>query len=100
MEVYILSLRRMLLAVFFLEIGVLLIVVPWTSFWDQNAFIESNPWLKRMFNNHFVRGAVSGLGTINIGVAVLEMMTLLRNTKLLNRINRRFTFSITGKQGH
>ena len=100
MEVYILSLRRMLLAVFFLEIGVLLIVVPWTSFWDQNVFIELNPWLKRIFNNHFVRGAVSGLGTINIGVAVLEIMELLKNTKLLNRINRRILFCITDKQGH
>jgi hypothetical protein len=89
----------MLLAVFFLEIGVLLIVVPWTSFWDQNVFIDSSPWLKRLLNNHFIRGAVSGLGTINIGIAVLEMMTLLRNTKLLNRINRRITFFITGKQG-
>ena len=100
MEVHILSLRRMLLAVFFLEIGVLLIVVPWTSFWDQNVFIESSPWLKRIFNNHFVRGSVSGLGTINIGVAVLEIMALLKNTKLLNRINRRILFCITDKQGH
>lgn len=100
MEVYILFFRRMLLAVFFLEIGVLLIVIPWTSFWDQNVFIESSPWLKMMFNNHFVRGAVSGLGTINIGVAVLEMIALLRNTKLLNRINRRILFCITDRQGH
>jgi hypothetical protein len=99
-EVYILSFRRMLLAVCFLEIGVLLIVIPWTSFWDQNVFIESSPWLKMMFNNHFVRGAVSGLGTINIGVAVLEMIALLRNTKLLNRINRRILFCITDRQGH
>ena len=100
MEVYILSLRRMLLAVFFLEIGVLLIVVPWTSFWDQNVLIESSPWLKKIFNNHFVRGAVSGLGVINLGVAVLEIVSLLRNTKLLNRIHRSILFCNTDKQGH
>lgn len=100
MEVHILSLRRMLLAVFFLEIGVLLIVVPWTSFWDQNVFIESSSSLQRMFNNHFVRGAVSGLGVINLGVAVLEIVSLLRNTKLLNRIHRSILFCNTDKQGH
>jgi len=99
-EVHILSLRRMLLAVFFLEIGVLLIVVPWTSFWDQNVFIESSSLLQRMFNNHFVRGAVSGLGVINLGVAVLEIVSLLRNTKLLNRIHRSILFCNTDKQGH
>jgi hypothetical protein len=90
----------MLLAVFFLEIGVLLIVVPWTSFWDQNVFIESSSLLQRMFNNHFVRGAVSGLGVINLGVAVLEIVSLLRNTKLLNRIHRSILFCNTDKQGH
>ena len=90
----------MLLAVFFLEIGVLLIVVPWTSFWDQNVFIESSSSLQRMFNNHFVRGAVSGLGVINLGVAVLEIVSLLRNTKLLNRIHRSILFCNTDKQGH
>ncbi|SVB90980.1 uncharacterized protein METZ01_LOCUS243834, partial [marine metagenome] len=95
MEVHILSLRRMLLAVFFLEIGALLIVVPWTSFWDQNVFIESSASLQRMLNNHFVRGAVSGLGVINLGVAVLEMISLLRNTKLLNRIRRSILFCNT-----
>ena len=100
MEVHILSLRRMLLAVFFLEIGALLIVVPWTSFWDQNVFIESSSLLQRMFNNHFVRGAVSGLGVINLGVAVLEIVSLLRNTKLLNRIHRSILFCNTDKQGH
>ena len=100
MEVHILSLRRMLLAVFFLEIGVLLIVVPWTSFWDQNVFIESSSLFQRMFNNHFVRGAVSGLGVINLGVAVLEIVSLLRNTKLLNRIHRSILFCNTDKQGH
>ena len=90
----------MLLAVFFLEIGVLLIVVPWTSFWDQNVFIESSASLQRMLNNHFVRGAVSGLGVINLGVAVLEIVSLLRNTKLLNRIHRSILFRNTDKQGH
>ena len=100
MEVHILSLRRMLLAVFLLEIGALLIVVPWTSFWDQNVFIESSASLQRMLNNHFVRGAVSGLGVINLGVAVLEMISLLRNTKLLNRIRRSILFCNTDKQGH
>ena len=90
----------MLLAVFFLEIGALLIVVPWTSFWDQNVFIESSSSLQRMFNNHFVRGAVSGLGVINLGVAVLEIVSLLRNTRLLNRIHRSILFCKTDKQGH
>ena len=53
---------RLLLVALFLEVGFVLIVVPWSSFWDHNYFAESLPVIDAIISNNYVRGAVSGLG--------------------------------------
>ena len=58
--------RRLLLVVFFFEIGLVLVVIPWLAFWDRNYFGQLMPPLGAFMTNNFVRGAVSGLGVINI----------------------------------
>ena len=68
--------RRLVLAAFLLEAGLLLAVVPWTSFWDRNYFAQWLPWLRLVMTNHFVRGAVSGLGVVNIVVGVGEVVSM------------------------
>jgi len=53
--------------VFFVQVGLLLIVLPWwPAFWDHNSFAFAWPWLQRLLANNFVRGAVSGLGVVNL----------------------------------
>jgi hypothetical protein len=69
--------RRLLLVAFFLEIGFVLVVVPWSTFWDRNYFAESVPTLQALITNNFVRGAVSGLGVVNILAGVWELVALL-----------------------
>jgi hypothetical protein len=67
----------LLLVALFLEVGFVLIVAPWSSFWDRNYFAESLPLLDAIVSNNYVRGGVSGLGVINIAAGIVELFSLL-----------------------
>jgi hypothetical protein len=73
--------KRLLLVAFFLEVGFVLIVVPWSAYWDRNYFAQTIPSIYALITNNFVRGAVSGLGVINVsaGLAELVSMVMSRN---------------------
>ena len=58
--------RRLAYVAFFLEVGLLLIVLPWSAFWDRNYFADTWPGLRPFLTNNFVRGAVTGLGVVNL----------------------------------
>lgn len=73
-------LRRLVLVALFIEVGLLLIVIPWSSFWDGNYFVRAVPLLNDIFTNNFVRGGVSGLGVVNL-VAGLSELTGVFTTK-------------------
>ena len=66
----------------FLEVGLLLIVLPWSSFWERNYFVYAWPLLRPVMMNHFVRGAVTGLGFVNLfaGFAELAPIFALRGS--------------------
>ena len=74
--------RRLIVIAFFFEIGVALLIVPWSAFWDRNYFAEAIPAMHALITNNFVRGAVSGLGLVNIGSGLGEILSLMlgRNT--------------------
>ena len=63
----------MLLVALLLEAGLLLILIPWSAFWDRNYFVETLPGLGPLLTNNFVRGAVSGLGLVNLLAALGEL---------------------------
>ena len=65
------------MVLFFFEIGLVLIVVPWLSFWDRNYFAQLAPPLQALITNNFVRGAVSGLGLINVSVGLAELVSIV-----------------------
>lgn len=56
-----------------LLVGVILLVAPWTSWWDQNYLLQPYPALRALVLSPFVRGLVSGLGLVNIVLALLEL---------------------------
>ena len=56
-----------------LEAGLLLILIPWSAFWDRNYFADLVPGLRPFITNNFVRGAVSGLGAVNLFAALSEL---------------------------
>ena len=74
--------RRVLWVVLFLEVGILLMVVPWSTYWDRNYFADGLPWLQRPMRNMFVRGAVSGLGLVNLVAAAVEACALVAALRL------------------
>lgn len=61
-----------LLILFCLELGLFLLVLPWTLVWERNYFLYRFPELGRLLLNHYVRGAVSGIGLVDIVVAVWQ----------------------------
>jgi hypothetical protein len=69
--------KRLLIVAFFFEFGIALLVVPWSSFWDRNYFAEAVPLLHAIITNNFVRGAVSGLGLINLAAGLFELVSIL-----------------------
>ena len=68
--------KRLLLIAFFLEVGFVLILVPWSPFWDRNYFAQHLPLVEAVIKNNFFRGAVSGLGVLNILMGIGEIASL------------------------
>ncbi len=73
---------RLLLVVLFLELGFVLVVVPWSSFWDRNYFAESLPVIHAIIANNYVRGAVTGLGIVNIAAGLVELFSMMLSRPL------------------
>jgi hypothetical protein len=51
------------------ELGVILLVVPWSNFWQYNGMLQRYPDLIPIMLSPYVRGAVSGLGVLDILIA-------------------------------
>ena len=61
---------RAMLVVLCFEMGALLLYLPWTSFWEQNYFLSHFPALMPVLLHPSFRGAVSGLGVVDIILAI------------------------------
>ena len=76
--------RRLFYIAYFFEVGLLLLFMPWSSAWDHNYFADSFSQLIRpIVRSNFVRGAVSGVGLINLwaGFADLRRLVALRRSE-------------------
>lgn len=67
-------LEKIILTVFCLQVGIVLLVFPWTSVWDNNYFFDMSDSLRPIFLSSFFRGAVNGLGVLNLYLAVTEFV--------------------------
>jgi len=56
-----------------LLVGLILTVAPWTALWDANYLIGTHSALRSFVLSAFTRGAVSGLGVVNILLAINEL---------------------------
>jgi hypothetical protein len=50
--------------------GLALILVPWSDIWETNYFVYQYPGLGLIAENTFLRGVVSGLGFMNVLLAL------------------------------
>lgn len=67
----------MLFVALLLEVGLLLVLIPWSRFWERNYFADLVPALQMALANNYVRGAVSGLGLVNIWLALAELYAVV-----------------------
>jgi len=59
--------------VYLLEAGLVLLVAPWSVFWERNLVVELFPRLGEMMLSPSVRGAVSGFGLVNVVAGMAEL---------------------------
>jgi hypothetical protein len=62
-----------LLAAYFLEAGLILIIAPWSSFWERNFFAGAIPLLDPLLASPYARGAVSGIGVVTLVAGIAEL---------------------------
>ena len=67
-----------LLVTFCIEVGFFLLIYPWTDHWDTNYFAGVLPSLQPFWDNLYVRGAISGIGVVNLYIALVELFRLRR----------------------
>ena len=53
--------------------GLLLILIPWSAFWDRNYFSQAGPALHDLIVSNYARGAISGLGLVNVYAALVAL---------------------------
>ena len=61
-----------------LLVGIILVVVPWTALWDANYLLQPYPSVRALLLSGYLRGTVSGLGLVNIVLALDEAHQHLR----------------------
>jgi hypothetical protein len=54
----------------------LLVLIPWSAFWDRNYFVEASTALGRLLASNYTRGAITGLGLVNVWAALAELADL------------------------
>ena len=82
------KLAGVLFAIFCFEMGLFLIVFPWVPYWGTNYFASlaastyqqaafADLWRSIWFSPYF-RGAVSGLGLLNLYISFVQVFRLRR----------------------
>jgi hypothetical protein len=58
-----------------LYLGLIILVLPWLHMWDENRLLVILPRLAPLALNGIARGLVSGLGLLNIWIAVHDALS-------------------------
>jgi hypothetical protein len=61
-------------------LGLILVRVPWTSLWENNYLLQSHPLFRSIMLSAFTRGAVTGLGLVNLLLGAREASAHFRGT--------------------
>jgi hypothetical protein len=62
-----------------LYIGIILVFLPWTHFWDYNRFFLYYAPIAHITESGAVRGLASGLGLLNLWIAISEAIHYREN---------------------
>jgi hypothetical protein len=61
------------------ELGAFLVVYPWMDSWDQNMLATWREGWNGVWLSFWFRGAVSGVGALNLIIALVELFRYLRH---------------------
>ena len=67
------------LVIFAFELGLFLVVFPWLKSWSLSWVPVHSPQFAALWMSRYVRGALSGLGLLNIYIAILELLRQLKS---------------------
>lgn len=59
-------------------------LIPWSAFWDRNYFLEWSVALGGLLTSNYTRGAITGLGLLNVWAALGELGDLFGSGKSAN----------------
>ena len=68
----------LLIVIVCLELGLFLIIFPWTDYWTSNYFATFIPKYFWVWDSAYFKGAISGLGVVNLMVCFSEIFRLRR----------------------
>lgn len=71
-------LAAILFCVFCFELGLFLLLYPWTEGWNRNHWFYLRPEWRPFLLSDQCRGTVSGLGILNLIIAAAETFRLRR----------------------
>ena len=89
------------------EIGILLMIIPWKPYWDDNFFLYfitgklHAAWMATFLKHKLVRGAVSGVGVLNILAGLYDIFKFresVRKLASLGEIPTRHTHTMEKKE--
>jgi hypothetical protein len=60
-------------------VGIVLILAPWSDLWETNSLLQLHPDLRMLLLSTFTRGAVTGLGLVNILLAAVDARAFVRS---------------------
>jgi hypothetical protein len=70
---------------FCFELGIFLIVFPWSQYWDNNFFLFHFAFLRPLILNNYFRGAVTGLGVVDLALGFLEAVNFRATVDMLDQ---------------
>jgi len=80
------------------EVGILLLILPWYSaFWDENFFLYyitgklNSGWLHWLLTSGYVKGAVTGIGVLNILAGLLDVFKFRESVAALTAMGNEET---------
>lgn len=60
-----------------LLVGATLVLAPWTSLWENHPALAASSVLREILLAPWFRGAVTGLGLVNLAAAALDLTHIL-----------------------
>lgn len=65
------------IAIYLIEAGLVLVVAPWTDWWQRNYFADLLPGLAALMTTTSVRGLVVGAGVVTLLAGLTDLRSAL-----------------------